>query len=148
MLQNLSVTMMHDIKKINRAQACPYCESRPMLVTGQKVYPHRSDLHSLYYWWCDAGHEPAYVGCHGRSMSPLGRLADKELRAAKFRAHSAFDEHWRDKRTFRSRTRAYNWLAQELKINQASCHIGMFDVEQCKKVVDLCAALTNQEKET
>lgn len=75
---------------------------------------------------------------------PLGRLADKELRRWKIRAHNAFDPLWQAKvaRGFRKRAArdlGYNWLAGELGIKWEECHIGMFDVEMCKRVVEICA---------
>lgn len=32
----------------------------------------------------------------------------------------------------------YAWLANELGIPKARCHIAMFDVETCKQVVEVC----------
>lgn len=34
-----------------------------------------------------------------------------------------------------SRNNAYAWLAGELGISKANCHIGMMDVDACKAVV-------------
>lgn len=39
-----------------------------------------------------------------------------------------------------ARAQAYKWLASSLGIEPKNCHIGMFDVETCKKVVALCKA--------
>lgn len=33
------------------------------------------------------------------------------------------------------RPEAYAWLASQLGISQSGCHIGLFDVNQCKKVI-------------
>jgi hypothetical protein len=110
---------------------CPYCEQQAQLTTGDYIYPHRKDLASKQFWvcWpCDA-----YVGCHGSSNRPLGRLANEELRKARTAAHAAFDPLWRSRRF--SRTRAYVWLASQLGIKTSECHIAMFDVEKCKSTV-------------
>ncbi|MGL6141541.1 MAG: zinc-finger-containing protein, partial [Enterobacterales bacterium] len=65
----------------------------------------------------------------------LGRLANAELRKAKSLAHRAFDDIWRDKHM--SRSQAYSWLAESLGIEKKDCHIGMFDVDMCMRVVDV-----------
>jgi len=77
----------------------------------------------------------SYVGCHRNSRRPLGRLANKELRKWKLSAHAAFDPLW--KRGLMGRNEAYRWLAAQLKIKVHKCHVGMFDVETCKRVVEL-----------
>ena len=117
---------------------CPYCGRPAELVDGRKVYPHRKDLYRLKFWLCSIGHEPAYVGCHkgGDGCRPLGRLADAELRAAKSRAHRAFDPLWRDG-LFRSRAKAYLWLSHVLGIPASETHIGMMDVETCDRVEEI-----------
>lgn len=114
---------------------CDYCGKPAHLVTGKKIYPHRKDLYSLQFWEC----EPcgAYVGVHKHSASvPLGRLANEELRQAKKKAHSYFDPTWKD--GSRSRSDAYAWLAAKLGIRTRDCHIGMFDLDTCHRVVDVC----------
>ena len=117
---------------------CPYCDSPAQLVTGVTIYPHRSDLHDKRFYLCTPC--DAYVGCHPGTERPLGRLANAELRQAKMAAHAAFDELW--KRTTPAgtfdRTSAYQWLADQLRIPRAECHIGMFDVERCRLVVAIC----------
>ena len=71
---------------------CPYCEKVPELVTGDKVYPHRKDLYSKWFWRCEPCN--AYVGCHPGTKNPLGTLANQELRAWRLQAHHAFDPIW------------------------------------------------------
>ena len=116
---------------------CPYCDSAVKRVTGKTVYPRRPDLHKRPYYACERFPEcDAYVGCHPGTAVPLGRLADKELRQAKNAAHRAFDPIWKDGRM--RRHEAYQWLAGQLGIDRAECHIGMFDVEMCRRVVDAC----------
>ena len=123
---------------------CDYCHRPAELVTGKVVYPHRPDLLALKFWHCsNCG---AYVGCHkagavtqigarrvrSDGTLPLGRLADAKLRAAKQRAHDAFDPLWRS--GYMGRRQAYAWLAEQLGISVDNCHIGMFDLPTCWKV--------------
>lgn len=119
-----------------RAPACPYCGETSRLTTGQEVYPKRSELHSKYFYVCTPC--DARVGCHPGTITPLGRLADAKLRAAKSTAHHAFDALWRDGR--QSRTAAYKWLAKQLGLKSEDCHIGMFDIAMCERVIALCCS--------
>jgi hypothetical protein len=66
----------------------------------------------------------------------MGRLAKADLRRAKMEAHKHFDSLWRG-RGWR-RGQAYRWLAQKLGLPADSCHIGMFDVATCERVVSIC----------
>lgn len=127
--------------------ACDYCKRPAELVTGREIYPRRPDLFRLHFWRC----EPcgAYVGCHkaeggnGDGTKPLGRLANAELRAAKIRAHAAFDPLWRERGM--KRHKAYGWLAERLGIQKSECHIGMMDVAMCERVVDACVEATKPD---
>ncbi|WP_447879797.1 zinc-finger-containing protein [Serratia fonticola] len=120
---------------------CDYCGNPAYLVTGAEIYPHRPDLKRLSFWSCSPC--SAYVGCHKDSDAvPLGRLANAELRRAKNRAHAAFDPIWKEKR--KSRSKAYSWLAHQLKIQPKDCHIGMFDIEMCDRVIAVCEQLKEQ----
>ncbi|EIC84043.1 zinc-finger-containing protein [Serratia sp. M24T3] len=120
---------------MTREVVCDYCGKTAAFVTGRKIYPHRPDLSLLHFYQC----EPckAYVGCHkGSNGVPLGRLANAELRAAKSKAHAAFDPIWKGRSM--SRGSAYSWLAKSLGIPQQECHIGMFNIEMCEQVVIAC----------
>lgn len=122
---------------------CPYCFKPAELVGGSTIYPHRPDLFGLKFWNCSAC--DAYVGCHKKGAwiterkqhsdgtLPLGRLANAELRRVKGWAHDAFDPLWRN--GIMSRRDAYAWLAGRLGIQTQDCHIGMFDVAQCRSVI-------------
>ena len=122
-----------------------YCHEPAKLVTGAKLYPLRPDLRRLKFWYCDNGHDAAYVGCHKkhkafspRGDTPLGRLADAELRAAKNQAHRHFDPLWQDG-AFTNRGIAYTWLSVQLGLTKKETHIGMFDVAMCERVVAVCS---------
>lgn len=116
---------------------CPYCNGHPKIVSGEIIYPHRPDLYTKWFWRCAPC--DAYVGCHptGSGKSPLGRLANKELRLAKSAAHASFDQIWRSGRM--SRPDAYAWLAKAMGLPKDEAHIGMFNEQQCAQVVLLVA---------
>lgn len=113
---------------------CPYCNEVSELVNGSIIYPHRPDLFDKLFYLCTPCN--AYVGCHPNSKKLLGRLADKELRKYKFMAHKAFDPVWKSKAL--KRKDAYKALAAEMNMLPKECHIGMFNVAQCKQVIAIC----------
>ena len=120
---------------------CPYCLKAAELVTGETVYPHRQDLYEKKFYYC--GDCNAWVGCHQGSDKPLGRIANAELRSKKIQAHAAFDPLWRegDSKLFKTRKKAYSWLADVLGIEVRRCHIGWFDEKRCDEVVEKCKNL-------
>lgn len=124
---------------------CYACRAPARKTTGAEVYPHRADLASKVIWKCDGC--GAHVGCHPGTDRPLGRLANAELRAAKVRAHAAFDPLWRAKMAREgcsqkvARSAAYGWLAAQLAIDPADCHIGYFDADTCQRVVEICSKI-------
>jgi len=122
---------------------CPYCDLPATLVSGDIIYPHRPDLRTKVFYQC----EPcdAYVGCHEGTTRPLGRLADKELRKYKKDVHAAFDPIWQLHKE-NSRREAYQWLAEKLQINYRDCHVGMFDIETCKRAIVFCKERLGSKK--
>lgn len=74
------------------AQTCPYYGGKPEQVRGDKIYPHRPDLHSKTFLLCAPCQ--AWVGCY-RDGTPLGRLANAGLHRNKMAAHAAFDPLWK-----------------------------------------------------
>lgn len=128
---------------------CPYCKQPAKLVGGIAIYRHRPDLHDKMFWSCELC--KAWVGCHPGTENPLGRLANAELRAWKQRAHAAFDPVWQARFERKSsadpkytkgmaRGGRYKALAQALGITKDECHIGMFDIDMCQRVVEICSA--------
>lgn len=124
---------------------CDYCGGAAALEPKTVMFPHRPDLADRYIWRCaPCG---AWVGCHPGTTRPLGRLADADLRAAKQNAHAWFDPLWQAKirRDGCSRSAArkagYGWLAEQLGLDRRTCHIGMFDVATCERVVEVCRAV-------
>ncbi|EHM39185.1 hypothetical protein HMPREF0372_03848 [Flavonifractor plautii ATCC 29863] len=55
-------------------------------------------------------------------------------------AHQAFDPLWKSKRM--TRRAAYAWLSQQMGLPPEKTHIGMFNQEQCCKVIRLCTGRT------
>jgi hypothetical protein len=117
-------------RKVISPPICPYCGDTSIYTDSSRIYgrSYGGVWLCINYPQCDS-----YVGCHGTSKSPLGRMADKELREWKKRAHAVFDPLWREGQF--SRTEAYQLLSKFLEISIEQAHIGMLDVDQCKRIV-------------
>lgn len=79
----------------------------------------------------------AAVGCHPGTEIPLGRMADRETRKLRTKAHNAFDPLWRN--GYMTRSRAYTWLAATLGIDYSECHISWLSKEQLKQTAAICS---------
>ncbi|WP_226018433.1 zinc-finger-containing protein [Novosphingobium sp. FKTRR1] len=110
---------------------CAECGDPAHPVGGERIYPHRSDLHHKRFWLCRCG---AYCGCHPGTDNALGTPAGPDTRRARSAAHAAFDPLWRDGGM--SRAEAYAWLASELSMDRKQCHIGMMTADQARAVVN------------
>ena len=75
----------------------------------------------------------AFVGCHPNSKIALGTVANTELRELRKTCHKYFDVMWKSGRV--SRTGAYKWLQKSMQLSPEEAHIGMFDVDKCKKLL-------------
>jgi zinc-finger-containing domain len=140
---------------------CPYCGSGVKKATGLQVYGKRCrpEFENHFYWvcdqfpWCDA-----YVGCHAGTDEPLGRLADRELRSWKEKAHLFFDPLWKRKIErlrqkkggyyegirHEARSAGYAWLANKMGLSLEDCHFGSFDIAQCKAAIEICEKYTQK----
>lgn len=121
---------------------CPYCNVPAVFVSSTKVYGRFYGMLWLCpnYPTCDT-----YVGCHRKSNLPFGTMANKELRQARMNAHSAFDRLWNGGAM--RRDEAYEGLAKRMGIPASQCHIAMFDLEQCRQVVELVESNIFQDSE-
>jgi DNA-directed RNA polymerase subunit RPC12/RpoP len=122
---------------------CPYCGNKTEYIDSSYIYNGKS--YGMIYICkpCDA-----YVGVHKGTDKALGILANKELREAKKEAHFYFDQIaktglinkiWKEYiPNLGNRNKAYLWLSKQMEIDREYCHIGMFNVGQCKQVVEIC----------
>ena len=113
---------------------CDYCGGRAEFVDSSIIY---GESYGMIYLCRKCN---AYVGVHKGTDRPLGRLANAELRYWKKAAHNAFDPLWRYGKFRGRRTAAYCWLSERLSLPIEKTHIGRFDVDLCKKVVQICLA--------
>lgn len=111
---------------------CDYCGRRAEYVDSKIIY---GKSYGMIYLCRNC---MAYVGVHKGTSTPLGRLANAELRHWKMHAHAVFDPLWQYGRFKGRRNAAYAWLSQQMGLPIQRTHIGMFDVQQCKQVVEIC----------
>jgi hypothetical protein len=78
-------------------------------------------------WYCSAC--GAFVGCHEGTDVPLGLMADRDTRQARYELHKVFDRLW--KKGPLARDDAYRWLASVLNLPPEWAHISMLSEEQC-----------------
>lgn len=80
--------------------------------------------------------------------------SDVELQAARTQARIAFDPLWRAKMQrdgcskSHARKGGYRWLEEQLGIPFKKCHIGYFNLEECKRAVEVCKEHTSEVKES
>lgn len=109
------------------AVICPYCGENAVLIDSVEIYG------KSYGWMYQCAPCDARVGCHGRSKTPLGRLANRELRELKKHVHRVFDLVWKTR--FMTRKQAYRWLGEKMNLSKSECHVGMFDIEECRRAI-------------
>jgi hypothetical protein len=108
---------------------CPYCNKPAIFTSSARIF----GKHYGMIYLCEICE--ARVGTHKNSDRPLGTMANAELRKLRSETHKVFDKIWLGGKIDRSL--AYRRLAKQLEINTRACHIGMFDVKTCKKVINL-----------
>lgn len=78
-----------------------------------------------------------------RAGAPFQPL-DPELHRARLAAHEVFDALWLRVQEHRGCTKkvardaGYHWLTRKLGIKRSECHISLFDIETCRRVVEIC----------
>lgn len=116
---------------------CPYCGAptvcRPAsAVHGTDTIDPKSYLYLCSNWpSCDA-----YVSAHRKDRSPMGTLANGELRHKRILAHRALERLQKERHMDKWAT--YLWLQANLKLDEHHAHIGMFSGQMCDRVISLC----------
>ena len=117
-----------------RTVICSYCGQRAEFVDSAIIYGRS---YGMIYLCRKCG---AYVGVHAGTDKPKGTLANAELREMRRSAHLFFDPLWRTGPFKRQRNAAYRWLAGKMGLTVAQTHIGLFDIRQCRRVVEIVSA--------
>ena len=117
---------------------CPYCGSIAVIRPASEIYkdPKRKD--ELYV----CGNYPvcrSYVGLYAGTKTPLGPLANGDLRNMRIKAHRKFDQLWRS--GIMSREDAYKWMADFFCLPRNEAHIGMFSEYRCLELINKCESV-------
>lgn len=118
------------LKAVLSGKLCAYCFQDTEWIDSKQIY---GTSYGMMYACKKCN---AWVGVHHKTTrAALGRVANKELREWKQTTHHYFDQLWKPKKS--RRTDCYMWLAKELNIDSSVCHIGMFNVDQCRAAVEI-----------
>jgi hypothetical protein len=112
---------------------CPYCKSKVVFASNSSIYGKEFGNGMVYR--CTDRFCNSYVGVHTGTKIPLGRIANKELRQLKSKAHFMFDKYWESKKYYRDT--CYKQLAFKLDIKVSECHFGWFDKDMLLKSINI-----------
>lgn len=117
-------------KLILSGKICQYCRQSTELVSAAEVYMYCTEGFVLLCRDCWA-----YVGVQPDNKTGLGTVADKDLRLARNKAHLEFDKLY--KQGYLTKSSAYEWLSDTIKIPRQFCHIAMFSINTCEEAIEL-----------
>lgn len=112
---------------------CRYCGSSVVFTSNAEIYGKEYGNGKCYL----CRNCKAFVGVHTGTNIPLGTLANDELRKARKQAHNLFDKLWKEPTRIMTRFNAYKWLSKKMNLKQSDTHIALFEIEQCKTVIEL-----------
>lgn len=119
-------------------EICRYCGGVIRLVNAERIYgdkaAKRLGLAGEMIYQCQNCN--ARVGCHKGTTRPLGNVANEALRLKRIETHHVFDAYWKSQHM--TRTGAYKWLSQQMRLPVKLTHIGGFEMDQCQQVIELC----------
>lgn len=118
---------------------CPYCKKQAVWCENKAIYG-KNYGRSFMCYYCKPCN--AYVGCHNNSRTPLGTIANAELRELRKKAHAEFDPIWRN-RSQKNRGKLYAEISRHFG---KDIHIGESDVEMCKKILAWCVSKKKEIK--
>ena len=118
---------------LEKPTVCRYCGNSVVFTSNAEIYGKEYGNGKCFL--CrNCG---AFVGVHTETLTPLGTLANEELRKWRKKAHNEFDKLWKGKTREMTRYKAYGWLAKQMNLTRDETHIALFEIEQCKEVSKL-----------
>ena len=118
---------------------CRYCGNPVVFTSNAEIYGREYGNGKCYL----CRNCRAFVGVHTGTTTPLGTLANNELRKWRNQAHNEFDKLWKGETRQDTRHNMYGWLSKQMNLSREKTHIGMFEIEQCKKVIELAKERLN-----
>lgn len=110
---------------------CEYCGHEVVLTSNAEIYGSPYGNGKCYL----CRNCRASVGVHPDLVTPLGRLANKELKKLKMKVHSLFDPYWKNESM--KRAECYLHLSNKLGIALQECHFGWFGNDMLLKVISI-----------
>lgn len=121
---------------VPKPQICPYCGASVNRVHSSQIFHNNTD--GFYYVCSNWPRCTAYTKENPIFKKPTSTIADRATRLKRQEAHYWFDQmHIGFGMT---KSAAYEWLAKELQIRRANCHIGLFDIEMCNRVISIVSS--------
>ena len=115
---------------LEKGMICPYCNQPARFVDNAEIYNGKRYGKSYMMWYCRPC--DAYVGVHHNNPNtPLGTMANKELREWRKKAHSLFDPMWQSGKM--TRKQAYRWIKEQ---TGRWIHMGESTIDDCKLVIE------------
>ena len=120
-------------KTYSNGKKCPYCGGSVGLRSAASVYGSGDG----WIWVCNRYPDcDAYVHCAPGTKTPLGVLANRELRHLRRQAHRQIDCLIND--GYLSKDGVYRWMQDIYDIGTGSAmppHIAMMSDRQCRQVI-------------
>lgn len=121
---------------VPKPQICPFCGRSVKRVHSSQVFYNNNGNNDGFYYVCSGWPIcSAYTKEDPILKKPTSTMADKKTRLKRQEAHYWFDQL--HKGYGMTKSEAYEWLADELQIRRANCHIGLFDIKMCNKVISV-----------
>lgn len=110
--------------------ACPYCHS-DMILKETSKFKYKNGQNRKFY---SCIRFPSCNGIHGAHPDgkPFGVPATKEVKDLRIKAHSVFDELWKNGKM--TRNEAYSWISKKMG---KQIHIGELDKADCEKIIQI-----------
>lgn len=118
---------------LEKPTVCRYCGSEVVFTSNAEIYGKEYGNGKCFL----CRNCRAFVGVHTETLTPLGTLANDELRKWRNKAHNEFDKLWKSPTRIMTRHNAYKWLSEKMDLKKEKCHIALFEIEQCKQVIDI-----------
>lgn len=119
---------------------CRYCGSPVVFTSNAEIYGKEYGNGKCYL----CRNCRAFVGVHTGTETPLGTLANEELRRYRKAAHFWFDKIWKKPTRITTRYKAYEWLSNELGLPREKTHIGMFEKDQCEQAIKIAQRILQE----
>lgn len=119
---------------------CRYCGSPVVFTSNAEIYGKEYGNGKCYL----CRNCRAFVGVHTGTETPLGTLANEELRRYRKAAHFWFDKIWKKPIRITTRYKAYEWLSNELGLPREKTHIGMFEKDQCEQAIKIAQRILQE----